>query len=85
MIKWKSIILEGLRDLALDLHLMANAGDMKNDIYTLHMQFTKNIVMQDPRDDCYLMDDQGEIVFIGNQTTLINFIRKSIKSLRGIS
>ena len=72
-------IITALSEHNLDLHLMANAGDMKNDVYSLCKEFTGNpMLMQCPRDTLYLMDGSGDIVFIGNIKTLNNFINKLV-------
>jgi hypothetical protein len=68
------IIIQQLSNHNLDLHLMANAGNMKNDVYLLYREFTGNIMMQCPRNDMYLMNENGDIPFIGNIVTLNNFI-----------
>mgnify|MGYP003651571227 CR=1 FL=1 len=74
-------IIKALSEHNLDLHLMANAGDMKNDVYLLCKEFTGNpMLMQCPRDTLYLMDGSGDIVFIGNIKTLNNFINKLVSA-----
>ena len=76
MINDKKII-EALSAHRLDLHLMANVGSMKNDVYALCKEFTGNaMLMQNPMDTLYLMDDNGDIVHIGNILTLNAYINK---------
>lgn len=69
-------IIVALSDNDLHLKLMCNAGEDKADIYKLYTQFTGNLIVPTPLDEYYVMDSNGEIVFIGNLKLLSNFVNR---------
>jgi len=58
------------------LKLMCYAGEDKSDIYKMHRQFTGNLVSQLPTDEYYVMNNDGNITFIGNLKLLSNYVNK---------
>ena len=69
-------ILIALSRYNLTLKLMCYAGDIRSDIYLMHKEYSGGLVSMLPCDEFYIMDDNADIVFIGNLTTLNNFINK---------
>ena len=69
-------IIIALSDKDLNLGLLCNAGDSVSDIYKLHKEFTGNLSMGLPYDEYYLMNNDGDIVFIGDLKSLSHFCNK---------
>ena len=65
-----------LSNAGLNLKLMCNAGGDKCDIYKMHREFTGNLVSMLPTDEYYVMNNDGDIEFIGNINCLSNFCNK---------
>jgi hypothetical protein len=61
-----------------DEHLkwMCYAGEDKSDIYEMYKGFTGNLVSQLPTDEYYVMNNDGDITFIGNLKMLVNYVNK---------
>ena len=60
----------------LNLKLLCNAGSDLSDIYRMHKDYSKNMIMQSPCDEFYVMNNDADIVFIGNLVRLNNFCNK---------
>lgn len=58
------------------LKLISHAGEDKSDIYKMHREFTGNLVCQLPSDEYYVMNNDGDITFIGNLKLLSNYVNK---------
>lgn len=58
------------------LKLMCYAGEDKSDIYEMHRQFTGDLVSQLPTDEYYVINNDGDITFIGNLKLLWNYVKK---------
>ena len=69
-------IIIALLDADLNLKLLCNAGDDLSDIYKMHKEYSKSLVMQLPSDEFYIMNNDADIVFIGNLALLSNFCNK---------
>ena len=75
MINLNRIII-ALSKAGLNLKLLCNAGDDKSDIYKMHKKYSKSLVMAMPCDEFYVMNNDADIVFIGNLVRLNNFCNK---------
>tara|TARA_R110000868_G_scaffold162439_1_gene393677 strand:+ start:23096 stop:23341 length:246 start_codon:yes stop_codon:yes gene_type:complete len=69
-------IIIALSSAELNLKLMCNTGDDKSDIYKMHREFTGNLTSMLPTDEYYVMNNDGDIEFIGNLACLGNFCNK---------
>ena len=69
-------IIVALSDNDEHLKLMCCAGEDKSDIYKMYKEFTGNLVSQLPTDEYYVMNNDGDITFIGNLKSLSNYIDK---------
>ena len=69
-------IIIALSEAGLNLKLLCNAGDDLSDIYKMHKEYSKSLVMQLPCDEYYVMDNNGDIVFIGSVVLLGSFCNK---------
>jgi hypothetical protein len=69
-------IIIALSEADLTLKLLCNAGNDKSDIYKMHKDYSKSLVMQLPSDEFYIMNNDADIVFIGNLALLGNFCNK---------
>lgn len=58
------------------LKLMCYAGEDKSDIYKMYKEFTGNLVSQLTTDEYYVMNNNGDIAFIGNLKMLSNYVNK---------
>ena len=62
------------------LKLMCYAGEYRGDIYKMHRDFTGDPVQQLPSDEYYVMNNYGDITFIGNLKLLSYYANKLPKS-----
>jgi len=69
-------IIVALSDNNQHLKLMCNAGADVSDIYEMYKEFTGNLIVQMPSDEFYVMNNDGDITFIGNLKLLSNFCNK---------
>lgn len=72
---FKSII-NGLSNFDLTVHNLALDADYASDIYRNYKEYTGNIISPMPSDEYYVMNQDGDVGFIGNYLLLGHFIRK---------
>lgn len=62
----------------LEVHLLSSSDAYRSEIYANYRMFTENEVCSVtlPTDKWYVMNNNGDIIFIGNDATLNNYLYK---------